>query len=294
MMYLLSLILTIVIQANDKIRPELIIGAFDYPPYTILLGAFEGKGVHDRYNNFVIEELKKIYKVEVTLYPKTRVLKHIARRSNICSNTLFKSPDREKIGQFSHFNFTSVGNYMVMAKEGTFTKFKNFDTVSIEEILKKYPDFIIGKEQDTNYGEIQPILDLYYKKNPSQFFNRPGVGSHHALYRMLKSNRVQYTLAFASEAYWIQKQKSKEIDFKFSLFDIKEFKQAYGAAYFFCAKGPFGEKVIENVNKIIHDNAKTLRSLHEEGIKYWLPQKLVDKYMKYYDIEISKGHKTKE
>lgn len=178
-----------------------------------------------------------------------------------------------------------MGNFMIMTKKGTFHQYSSNQKISLEEIIVKYPQFTLGIEQDTVYGEIQPIIDKYLKLKKEKFFKRPGVGSHHALFRMLKSDRVQYTLVFPSEIYWIKKFDSKEINFPFELYDISEFKNFYGNVYTVCSKNEFGKKVINQVNQIISENEEILRNKHKEGIDFWMPKEISEKLMKYYDLE---------
>lgn len=74
------------------IGPKLIIGIFEYPPQVITSGDFKGLGIHEKYNNFIIEKLSKNYKIEVDVYPKTRLIKNLVLKSNYCTNTIFKTP----------------------------------------------------------------------------------------------------------------------------------------------------------------------------------------------------------
>lgn len=269
-------------QVNPK--PKLIIGSYDLSPLFITSGDYQNKGILDFYLAYIYEELSQKYSVDVLLYPKTRAIKNLVKFDNYCVYPLYKSDSRDKLGNHTQANFGLLGSYVIMAKKNTFPDPEKLPDkkLGIRHIFSNYPNMTLGLEQDSNHGKIvQTIIDNERKKHPEKFFHRPGVGSHYALYRMLKSNRVQFILILPSELYWIQKIKNKEIDFDFSLYEIKENNSNAQEAYSYCSKTQFGKQVIEDINAI-HNDPKKHKILLEKmkiGADFWLPPKDAKKFM---------------
>lgn len=250
----------------------------EFPPLSIVNGPDAGKGYSDRIEAFLMQEMTH-YQHQVLVSPFKRTVRDMKKGLNVCSVTLLKTPARTKFITFSKPVRLLLPNGLVLRKEdlAKLAPYKdNQGAVSVEKVIQSGA-LRIGYSNGRSYTKAIDKLLTKYKDSPI-LIERLGNEGPKGLLTMLSKGHIDAMFAQPVEALFHGKAIGIADDV--AIFPISEIKD-YTVGYIGCSKTPWGEAVIQEIDKLIKTavRRKDFRSFYEE----FLDAQSKVRYRKIYD-----------
>ena len=221
----------------------------DFPPFMIRSGPHLGSGSMDGLLDFLIPRLPE-YDHELTTVSIARREAELKNPSRyLCTSSLYRTPEREKLVVFSIPALIHLHNRLVFLSEKA-DSFSNGQAIDLESLLKRrelFGGFISLRSYAPN---IDPIV-AQYAKMPN-VVHRPLTAMQ--MFDLLAKREIDYTILFPHEAVFLAKLRG----FKES-FVIRPIAGTipYTLTQVACVKGAPGEEVIARVNRILKEQRQS-------------------------------------
>jgi len=196
--------------------------------------------------NLIIQQLTH-YKVEIERVTASRMNRILSTKSNICVANRAKTAERNRYSLFSdpqsfylthklyRYNQTATLPRQLFNAKG--------EIKDLASIFKVLPEKTMGIAQDVSFGN---FLDRQIKQiNPKNIYYRGGNKRVVALASMLYKSRVDFVLALPVDITPDETQ--KHLIEQYTIADAPP----YLIAHFNCSRSEFGERVINDINKIL-------------------------------------------
>lgn len=220
--------------------------------------------------NLIIQKLSQ-YNVKIERVTAPRITRTLHTKDNVCVANRAETPDRRQYSLFSdpqsfylthklyRFNQTSALPSQLLNSKGEIKDLAN--------VFKVLPAKTIGLAQDVSFGN---FLDQQIKKiKPANIYYRGGNQRVVALSSMLYKSRVDFVLALPVDITPNEAQKQL----------IEQYTIAgappYLIAHFNCSKSQLGQRVINDINKILADIYQT-KDYYQAHKKWFSDKQLAD------------------
>jgi len=248
-----------------------------FPPYLIHQGEYKGQGYGDVVTDILIKHLDQ-YEHKRMPANISRHYRMYKRGEKVCSAGLYKKPEREEFLHFSMPSFLTLPNVIVINK-GKYDAFGDTNTVSLATILQD-KSLIIGQAKNRSYGRIiDNIFEEYV--NASNVFAYEGKSLSLNFFQMLKRDRLDGIIGLPEEVLY--QAENLGIRDHIMTLAIEENQQSLDAwlSYVVCSKTPWGQKVIEDVNKVLRQQRPT--EAYRAAYERWLDKASIARYREAYD-----------
>jgi len=240
------------------------------PPITYLRdGEFTGYGME------MLRQIQKEmvgYTHEVSIAGNyKRVIREVTEGPLTCNIGLFRTPERERIMEFSEVPFFYFFNIQIAMKKTLFSKLGEPDSISFRNMLES-KRYMLGLSVGRTYSEsLRDILDE--NKKDANIFWRPQSGVAEGLFNMLLRDRIDYMLLYPDEAMYL----SLKADAKDEIITVP-IKEAFDLSYAWCActKSQEGKKAASAISAALIKirPQESYRAPYEK----WISPNLVDLY----------------
>ena len=220
--------------------------------------------------NLIIQKLT-LYNVKIERVTAPRITRILHTKDNVCVANRAETPERKQYSLFSdpqsfylthklyRFNQTSALPSQLLNSKGEIKDLAN--------VFKVLPAKTIGLAQDVSFGN---FLDQQIKKiKPANIYYRGGNQRVVALSSMLYKSRVDFVLALPVDLTPNEAQKQL----------IEQYTIAgappYLIAHFNCSKSQLGQRVINDINKILANVYQT-KDYYQAHKKWFSDKQLAD------------------
>jgi len=220
--------------------------------------------------NLIIQKLT-LYNVKIERVTAPRITRILHTKDNVCVANRAETPERKQYSLFSdpqsfylthklyRFNQTSALPSQLLNSKG--------EIKDLADVFKVLPAKTIGLAQDVSFGN---FLDQQIKKiKPANIYYRGGNQRVVALSSMLYKSRVDFVLALPVDLTPNEAQKQL----------IEQYTIAgappYLIAHFNCSKSQLGQRVINDINKILANVYQT-KDYYQAHKKWFSDKQLAD------------------
>jgi len=220
----------------------------DFAPSHIVSGPDEGKGITDPMEFFLFDNLP-MYKHKLVVSNFKRIISTMAAKQNACSGAILKTPEREKVVEYSvpHLLIHPV---RIIIKKGHAKRFAAYkDAEGNYSLVKLLQDGVLslGYSHGRSYSKaLDPIIAKHASKANSVKTARRTILE--GLLKMLGRERFDYTLGYAYEVIHFAKL-DKDLG-KFESLPLSEQKTLIDV-YVGCSKTDWGRAAIKEINKVL-------------------------------------------
>jgi uncharacterized protein (TIGR02285 family) len=234
---------------NEPLAKEKITWGVGHQPPRITFDGVDALGGQGGIQQTLLSDgLSQFYKADYVAMNWARFAAELKEQRHVCSSFLIKTPEREAYTHFSipwHIDLP----HRIMMKKTAWETLGRPETLSLRDISQSSElRGIIEKER--SYGALDTIIRASgTSSNLTPLATRPIRGLS-----MLEKSRVDYTIEYPYFKEQLQKAIGHYEEDDIVMVDIEESADYY-FTYVGCPKTPWGEQVIERVNKLI----RTLR-----------------------------------
>ena len=214
----------------------------NYPPYYITQGPNANKGIADRVEQLLREELVD-YEHDSLVANWRRILHEMKSGKNVVCLTFLKTPEREKIIEYSILTSVKPTNGIFVRADDF--RFKNSTEISFKVLLNR-KDIKIGIMYGRAYGKGIDRL-LKDKKDSENIVVRTSADGVEGLIKLLTLKRLDAIVCYPHEGIIIAREHGIEDGIKFlKVVEQKPLNFSYSGA----PKTEWGRKIIKEINKI--------------------------------------------
>lgn len=248
----------------------------DSPPFYITEGELAGQGYQSKLQNLIEGELPQYY-YNTSYANISRHYELFRKKEQVCAVALYKTPEREKIANFSIPSFITFPGVLVIRKE-TQALLDYKQSVSLKKVVSQ-GDILLGLSKGRSFGsELDSIIDFY--GSDQTIFSYEGKDLNSNLIEMLVRGRIDAMISLPEEVmYHAEKLGLRD---KIITLEIEEtISNPDGMiCYVACSKSPWGQEVIENINEVLLKKRPTAeyRALYER----WLDPNAIERYRPLY------------
>jgi uncharacterized protein (TIGR02285 family) len=220
--------------------------------------------------NLIIQQLTQ-YNIQVERVTASRTNRVLKSRNNVCTANRAKTPERQEYSLFSdpqafylthklyRYNQKSALPSHLLNAEG---EIKN-----LSHVFKAFPTQTMGIAKDVSFGN---FLDQQIKQiKPVNIYYRGGSQRVVALASMLYKKRVDFVLALPVDITPLEKHKPL----------LEQYTIAgappYLIAHFSCSNNPLGQRIINDINKILANVYQT-KDYYQAHKKWFSDKQLAD------------------
>jgi uncharacterized protein (TIGR02285 family) len=249
-----------------------------FVPVYITEGVYKGRGIVDKQYTLLQENMPQ-YQHESFTVNVARIIRMMTKGKPVCSSFL-KNHEREKVMYFSNPTYPLPTHelHIIQANRKNIEKTLGTDfsnTLSLETLLRDYPNLRLGAIAKRSYGPRQDALIEKYKE---QIYFRYDAADSSGLFKMLELGRIDYILEYPyALSFYL---KSNEITTKVSSFKTKEAAQSL-YAYMACTKNDWGKKIIAQINAITEKKRESER--YRALVESWLSEDSKRYYRQDYE-----------
>lgn len=231
-------------------------------PNYILDGKFQGQGIADTLTKTLQNKLPQ-YK-HVNIVTNVRRYQRFIQEENSCAAWAWIMPGSRDYRLYSRPVSLAhrIGIHTLKSKQHLFGK--PGEVLSLATLIAN-PNLKLGYLQGIRYSQKVGELLEQYKDQEHTYFLSPLAVEFDL--KLLSRNRLDYFFGFPAQASYEAEQ--KDIPNKYQFYHIEEMP-LYTSMHTHCSKTPFGEKVMEEVDKILTDE---MLLEHLEVIERWYGQK---------------------
>lgn len=235
---------------------------WDDPPLFIFSGPYQGKGILDGAEKELRKQLSQ-YKHRSLDATVSRAAKEAELKSHTCVAGLLDTEEWRRVFHFSKPVFVTPTNGLLF-KQSHQKEIADLAPYSLQKILNKKPHWKLGVGRLYGDGIDPVLLKNDYKKNPKII----SISSSYRVHQMLAKDRIQYTLGYPFEAsYYNRLFETKDPVIYRPLTD----NPPTGIVYVACSRSDWGQKVINDVNKIL-ETPGVLFNMAAGG-RLWFPER---------------------
>jgi len=243
---ILGVILATLLLREDVIAQEketIIWLTWEQVPNFISEGKFKGQGVADLFTKTL--QLKLPQYSHVNVVSNTRRYQKLIRETNVCVAWAWIVPGSETFR--IHSRPVSIahrsGIQTLKSKQHLFGKPE--EILSLTKLLAN-PDIKLGYLEEMTYSKrVHELLEQYRGEDNLYFSSTSAVELN---LKMLASNRLDYFFGFPTQASYEAELKGEPNQYQF--YNLEEIDK-YTSMHAHCSNTPFGEKVMDEVNKIL-------------------------------------------
>jgi uncharacterized protein (TIGR02285 family) len=224
---------------------------FDYSPVFIVSGSQKGTGIIDGMEKYVKERLPN-YQHTRSVSNIKRVLATLKNGRHGCASSLFWTPERAKIVEFS-IPYLFVFPTRLIIRKDDLNSYKPYMNETGQVYLKRLlteSKLILGYAKSRSYSKtVDPLIAVYANKDNSLISYNEAVTK--SLVKMLHGRRFDYGIAYNYELTQLLGDLGLDAK-KFTTLGIAESNQPQ-FNYMGCPKNEWGQKVISEINAILKD-----------------------------------------
>ena len=214
----------------------------NYPPYYITQGPNANKGIADRVEQLLREELVD-YEHDSLVANWRRILHEMKSGKNVVCLTFLKTPEREKFIEYSILTSVKPTNGILVRADDF--RFKNSTEISFKDLLNR-KDIKVGIMHGRAYGKGIDRL-LKDKKDSENIVVRTSADGVEGLIKLLTLKRLDAIVCYPHEGIIIAREHGIEDRIKF----LKVVEQEpLNFSYTGAPKTEWGRKIIKEINRI--------------------------------------------
>nr|CRH06398.1 Conserved exported protein of unknown function [Candidatus Magnetococcus massalia] len=246
----------------------------DFEPVFIMQGPQKGQGVGDQVVQLVREQLPQYHHITEVANFKRIIATIGSNQRRACCLTLLKNPEREKKIAFSEPYMLSPQNAIITLKSKLSALARYTDSqgrVSLTALMRA-PEWTLGFAQGRSYSsEIDTLLQREMHDDNSIHTSRTDI--FEGLMRMLQYGRIDFTLAYGYEAYYM----AQKLGFANQMVSLPiQEAPPYSAVYVGCPDTPWGHGILDAVNGVMRQFRLSSRLL--SIYKPWLDASAWQRY----------------
>lgn len=241
----------------------------EFPPYYINSGPDQGKGLADQQIQTFIQSMPQ-FQHERVLAPHSRAFEMMKKQTNGCHTSLFKTPERAEIFEFSMPILENLPNGFITLRS-RLEQLKPFinkhGQLRLDDFLSN-GQYRIGTIEARVLG---PGIDAVLKKHEGQ---KPAVvipsnaGLASQLLKLVNQNEYDAVVGYSYELQYVVRQRQLNPR-DFVVLPIAEYASLQ-PIYVACSKSAFGKQIITEVNRTLADSTK-IREI-EAAYRFWLDE----------------------
>lgn len=241
----------------------------DFPPYYITSGDYKGKGLADRQLEIFRQQMPQ-FRHEHVSAPHDRALEMMKQHGNGCHTSLFKTPEREAIVDFSMPILENLPNGIITLRPRA-EQFKPFlnkqGQLKLDSLLKE-SSYRVGIVGGRKFGV---GIDTILRKSQNQksvvtVSSNDGLSSR--LLKLINQDEYDAVISYSYELqYAIRQLNLNPHDFVF--FPIAE-HASLQPIYVACSKSAFGREILSAVNRVLA--TPSARGEIEAAYRFWLDE----------------------
>ncbi|MDP3813741.1 TIGR02285 family protein [Pseudomonas sp.] len=258
--------------AEPAVEPDVFWLVSDFKPFMILHGPQTGEGYLDR-SQLLLQQLLPGYQhrsVQGNASRREQIMQAgLHGKHQVCSATLFQTPKREGFAVFSrpYLRVLPSGIITLQRLVPRFAPYR--DGAGDLQLARIIADRALrmGVTRSRVYGgAVDKLLEplAATESDPSVVW-RAGEDNSEGLYGMLQRGRIDFTLGFAVEELYLQRQQAGQEPTVF--LPVAE-NTGLLEARFSCARTPWGERTVAQVDALLADPA--LRARFQTFYEQWL------------------------
>lgn len=249
-----------------------------YPPFLIHEGEFQGQGYGDVGTDILVENLRQYQHKQLTANI-SRQYEQFKRGEQVCTVGLYKNPDREKFMYFSLPTFYSLPTVLIINKE-KHQAFGGEQSVSLQQILRD-EKLIIGYTENRSYtADVDALLMKYGNEQNSFAYESRGEMAFN-FFEMLKKGRLDAVLGSPEEVLFQAERLGIRDQLMTVAIEENQHDLSAWFSYVACAKTPWGEQAIKDINKVLVEQRPTER--YRGAYERWIDTNSLDGFRKAYD-----------
>ncbi|CUS48109.1 MAG: hypothetical protein HLUCCO02_06010 [Idiomarinaceae bacterium HL-53] len=230
------------------------------PPFHVLSGPMQDKGMCDAFTDAVERALPALY-FRTTIMPQTRIGVEFERDTKQCFPCMIYNP-----GQHPNVHFTEPTHWY--PPHGVITTPELAEQLSQEfgnpiqlSALLESNDYRFGYPDGRRFGQLQTIIDSHAGDSNYRVL-RTGDDATTAILEMIRANRVHFTIDYPALVEYDRAVAGSNMAF----IPIKEVegKQVIGAIG--CTQNEWGAAMVERINEVlpqVHQDTEFLEVLGE-------------------------------
>ena len=217
----------------------------NYPPYYILNGKNAGRGIADRIERLLQNELTQ-YEHDSVVANWRRILQEMKSGKNVVCLTLLKTPERQAYIEYSILTTVKPTNGICVRSDDPM--FKDLQLISLQKLIKT-KNLRIGIMHGRSYGkEIDRILEKDVSRQ-SVFLSTSSDGVE-GLIQLLVRKRIDAIICYPHESHASAQQLGLQDKIKqLRVIEQEPLNLSYSGA----PKTAWGKKIINEINKIYQD-----------------------------------------
>ena len=243
------------------------------PPSSIRSGPLEGKG----FAQLILKQITANMPEYEHTYPVTtlaRTAEDIKAGKNVCHPTLLQNADRKNWMTFSQASLFNPNNQLIMTQS---LATKVGENPVILEQLNQQADLLYAIIRQRAYGEIiDHYLGEYVDREQRLMITSDNLSN---VFRLVAIGKVDVTIAFPFEYYYFTENKP-EYRQNLALRPIANQPQ-FIVGHVACAKTPWGEAVIERVDRVLNKLKPTV-AYKKAMTKWWPKETLTPEFERFY------------
>jgi uncharacterized protein (TIGR02285 family) len=245
-----------------------------FPPFSILEGDYASQGFADAFRRILFENLRG-YKHELIVATTARSIERIQAQPNVCSTTLLKTPERERMMEFSTKVQDLLPNGVVTlrAKLPLFQPFLNErGELRLAEFLSSgnYRLGVVSR----SFGQGIDRLLKRYEGEPSIVIVPSTDHFTTRLQKLVTQHEFDAILGYANELQYAARSLNLAPQ-QFAFLHVAE-EPGLISLYVACSQSATGRRVIDEVNRVLAD------PIHQQTIKaayrYWLDAESANRF----------------
>lgn len=257
---------------------EIIWYQMEFPPVYIQNGPYKNLGYQNIVDDLIKAALERHgHKVVYKTANMVRILHDMKNGLHAGSGGLLKSPDLDNFMVFSEPHTIALSGMLIIRKadKDLFRPFiDSSGAISLSDLMQSNT-MLIGVCKDRTYSSaIDVILTTYASSGNT--YTRGGRDMGKGLFSMLLSQRIDCTLLFPWEAFYIAEQMGREKEM--ASIPIKEMAP-YVLVYAVFPKNQWGQHMVDLINPAIREfrNTKAYHKFKER----WLDEESIQQYNRY-------------
>lgn len=213
----------------------------DAPPFHILSGPYQNKGICDALISAVHRALPEVAS-SVWVMPQPRISQALNDQTDLCFPCMIYRGSHNERAYFSQPTHI-YEPYQILSRLPLAAEIANrYGSPVAFELLLSATQYRLGYPAGRRYAELQPLLDKY-----PPFLARPGVGGAVTILQMIQAERLDYTIDYPVVANYFNRTGQGNI----SSLPIKEQQQDHIPGAIGCARSDWGRQVVNLINSVM-------------------------------------------
>jgi uncharacterized protein (TIGR02285 family) len=250
----------------------------EFPPFYFQEGRNKGQGIADGVTHLLQKHLPAYRHREELAEPAT-IMTRLKAGDHVCSAAYIKTPDRERVLEFSIPDLILPPNGITVRRESVAKLTGGAPgPVSLAKLLQNH-QLRLAVAVGRSYG---PTLDhlLEGTRGSPNVYWRHGEDIYRSLFDMLLKGSVDYLVGYPYEALYLSRERG--VEGQVVTLPLTELPD-YTLAHVVCPKTPWGRDVVAQINRALL--VERARPEYRQAIERWLDADLQPEFRRQYQTK---------